>query len=594
MTTFHEVSLINQGYTCKIADGNLLGDMLKGEELPHSFPCNGRGICGKCRVKVSGPVSAPTPAELKRLDREELSSGIRLACQVRILGPVIVEISGAAESLTILTEGFSKANPAYPISGDPPARRVIIPAAAALSWESLNKYLQSQVAPPLHILQKLPQISKDVGELALALIENQIIALKPSAELQGIYGVAVDIGTTTLAAYLVDALQGRIMQTAVAVNPQGGYGADVISRIGLASEPEGLERLHQLIIGAINELIIELVQKAGISSGEILELNLVGNTCMTHLLLKVNPAQLGKLPFEPVFKGLVRVAPTDFDFTINPNGLVNILPGIGGFIGSDITVGAWACKLSPDKPELFIDIGTNGEVVVTGKGKMVAGSTAAGPAFEGAGIACGMTAKPGAISGVEFQDGQLIVTTIDHLAPRGICGTGLIRLIVELLRKGVITESGRFTEKAVNDQKLDWEQKRYFLARNGSTAVYLSEKDLRQFQLAKAAFQTGWRLLLKRVGLEPQELETVYLAGAFGTFLRPEDAVFLGLIPPVPLERIKPVGNTAGIGTVLSMLSKDALSELSSLSANIEPVELAGDPTFMEVFTEGLMFGVNS
>ncbi|HEX3044681.1 MAG TPA: ASKHA domain-containing protein [Bacillota bacterium] len=590
MTTFHEVSLINQGYTCKIPDGGLLSDLIKGENLPFGFPCNGRGMCGKCRVKVSGPVSDPTPAELKRLNREELSSGVRLACQVRLLGPVIVEILGAADSLNILIEGFPEVIPADPISGHPSARRIIIPAAATLNWENLNNYIPSQVAPSLHILQKLPLVSKDAGELSLALIENQVVALKPSADMKTIYGVGVDVGTTTLAAYLVDALEGQIMQTAVAVNPQGSYGADVISRIGLTGEPEGLERLHQLIIGAVNELIRELAQKAGINSEEILELNLVGNTCMTHLLLKVNPAQLGKLPFEPVFKGLVKMAATDLGFSINPNGLVHVLPGIGGFIGSDITVGVWACKLSPDKPELFIDIGTNGEVVVTGKGKMVAGSTAAGPAFEGAGIACGMTAKPGAISGVQFQDGRLMVTTIDNVAPRGICGTGLIRLIVELKRKGIITDSGRFTEEAVTDPNLDREQKRYYLARNGSTAVYLSDHDLRQIQLAKAAFRAGWTLLLGRVGLEPGELETVYLAGAFGTFLRAEDAVFLGLIPPVPLERIKPVGNTAGIGTVLSMLSKDALSELGSLSARIEPVELAGDPRFMDVFTEGLLF----
>ncbi|MCL6590792.1 MAG: ASKHA domain-containing protein [Firmicutes bacterium] len=585
METFHEVLFIPQGYTCKSPGNSLLGDLIKAKNLSLAFPCNGRGVCGKCRVKVSGAVSDPTPAELKGLTGEELSSGIRLACQVRILGPVTVEISSSADSLSILTEGFPEALPAHS-----PARRVIVPADADPSWERIARHLPPQVIPPLWLLQEIPQISKDTGDIAVALIENHIIALKAAAQLKTIYGVAVDIGTTTLAAYLIDLLQGRIIQTAAAMNPQGGYGADVISRTGVASETEGLNQLHQLIIGAINGLIIELAQKAGISPEEILQLNLAGNTCMTHLLLKVNPARLGRIPFEPVFKDLVKLYSGQLGLAMNPRGLVYVLPGIGGFIGSDITVGVRACKLDANKPELFIDIGTNGEVVVTGKGKMVAGSTAAGPAFEGAGIACGMTARPGAILGVEFREGRLAITTIDNLEPRGICGTGLVRLMVELLRQGIISKSGRFSEEAQADPNLDLGQKRYYLTRNKPIEVYLAESDIRQFQLAKAAFRTGWTLLLRRAGIEPRELQTVYLAGAFGAYLRPEDAVFLGLIPPVPLERVKPVGNTAGVGTVLSMLSKDALAELRSLSAAIEPVELAGDPDFMEVFAEGLKF----
>jgi uncharacterized 2Fe-2S/4Fe-4S cluster protein (DUF4445 family) len=586
MPNQHQLLLVNQDLKILVDEGSLVGDILREENQGVDFPCNGQGTCGKCRVKVSGPTNPHTAAEKGHLNEADLAAGIRLACQARVMGPIEVELAGAKAG-SILSAGFFQLDRL-----DPGWERTVISKPALVSWENITKELSPGVHPTADLLQKITRLPFNDEQLAVEIFNGRVIEINPPGEMKDKFAVAVDIGTTTVAAYLVDFKSGRVVKTASGYNPQAAFGADVVSRIGAAGTPDGLEKLHRLIIDKINDLLAELARERDISSEQILQLNLVGNSCMTHLLLKVDPSSLGKKPFEPVFKCPVEVSPAELGVKLNQAGLVNILPGIGGFVGSDITAGVLACHLKSDQTELLIDIGTNGEVVLTGKGRMLACSTAAGPAFEGTNIACGMLAQPGAITDIHFAaDGDAFqLTTIGNEDVRGICGTGLVRILAELLKKGMITESGRF-EDGINDPNYDPDQKRYYLAQNNFNPIYLSQADIRQFQLAKGAIRTGLELLMKRLAITPADLDTVYLAGAFGTYLNPADAIFLGLLPEVPLDRIKPVGNTAGMGAIISILSQSAMERLSSLTGTIEHIELADDPGFLDVFTESMLFG---
>ena len=579
------VTFVNQKYTQSYPEGTLVSTLLKEENIRVSFVCNGQGTCGKCRVKISGATTPPTAAELKHIAAADLAAGIRLACQVRLAGPVQLELLEDTGSNNILQKGLYELTEINPLWG-----RINIAKPQIVSWEAIAKELPAHCQPELTVLQEIALLPPTNQGLTVEFVGSKIIHIGSADDQRGKFAVAVDIGTTTLAAYLLDLKNGRILNTASAYNPQGSYGADVISRINYASNQDGLVKLHQLIIAEINKLIGELVSGQGITPDDIIQVNLVGNSCMMHLLLKVSPAALGHLPFEPVFKRIMTLHPAEIGLRIDHQGIVIILPGIGGFVGSDISAGVLACKLRPQQKELFIDIGTNGEVVITGQGRMLACSTAAGPAFEGATISCGMLARPGAITDLQFTgDDAIILTTIDNEAPKGICGTGLIRAMVEMLRKGFITETGRWEE--INHPNFDPEQKRFYLVKSESNPIFISQQDIRQFQLAKGAMRTGLELLLKRLGMTAGELQTVYLAGAFGTFLKPEDAVMLGLLPEVSLDRIKAVGNTAGMGAVISTLSKTAVDSLASLIHDIEHIELAEDPQFTEVFTESMLFG---
>lgn len=589
MTNQFPVSFKNRGAVRQAAEGTLLGSIIREEEPGFVFPCNGQGTCGKCRVRAEGGLTPPASAELRHLEPAALAAGVRLACQAKIVGPVQVELPEVASGETIVSDGYLRNQ-----APDPLWRRVKLARTDPLSWEALAAALPADCRPTLSVLREIPRLPRETGELFLDILDGQVIGISAGHDPGPCYAVAVDIGTTTLAAYLVNLAAGRIEGTASAYNPQASYGADLISRISYAAIPEGLERLHSAVIEAINRLIAELAAAKGIRTSQLVQINLAGNSCMTQLLLKVDPESLGRIPFEPVFKDPIRLTPAELGLTLNPDGLVCVLPGIGGFIGSDISAGALACDLNGDKTELFVDIGTNGEIILTGKGRMLASSTAAGPAFEGAKISCGRLAGPGAVSDLMFTASGLELVTIGNQPPAGICGTGLIRAVVELVKRGVINETGRFAD-GLKDPRYDPERKRYYLtgrnsADQGVEPVYISQQDIRQFQLAKGAVSAGIRLLMKKLELKAEDLFNIYLAGAFGSYLEPEDAVFLGLLPPVPKDRIKAVGNTAGMGAVITVLSRTALEDLSRLSRRIEHVELADDPEFTEVFTEAMLF----
>lgn len=575
-------------YSIEVNEGAMIEEIIKAEGLPFPFPCNGFGTCGKCRVKIVENsiqgTNPPTPSEELYLESADLKAGIRLACQTKLLGPITLEFPESPDSGNILSDGNMSLD-----EMDPLWKRIRIEEPAPLNWENISRALACNPKPDLDLLRALPEIPEDLGEIAVEILDDRVVAITSCHNLPPRFAVAVDIGTTTLVAYLIDFESGRVTKTASAFNPQSSYGADLISRIEFASQPGGLAKLNRLIIDAINKLIDELVLTGATTHDNILQINLAGNTCMIHLLLNINPVSLGRLPFEPVFKNSMRLTPTELDLTINKSGLIYILPGIGGFVGADIAAGLLACKLSPDKYELFLDIGTNAEIVITGQGKILACSTAAGPAFEGARISCGMPAKSGAITDLHFVENEPVIATVNNCLPVGICGTGLIRIIVALLKKGVITETGKFSDE-ISDSNFDAMQKRYYITHGEEKAIFISQQDIREFQLAKAAIRAGLEIMMNRLEITYQKIERLYLSGAFGTYLKPEDAIFLGLLPEIPIARIIPAGNTAGIGTVTSILSKTAFAELKDVVKRIEHVELGLDSAFSEKFTEAIFF----
>jgi len=575
---------MKQEYEFEAVTETLLSDLLKSSNYFFSFPCNGQGSCGKCRIKVNGLLEPPTMAESKHLTSSEIIAGYRLACQTKVKGKIMIELPDHSAGEPIQSGG-----PPHWFQRNPLFQQIVIPGPTLPTWESIAAELPAGLKPSPDLLRQIPGLPKGAVQFWVEIFANHVIGIHPAATSPK-FAVAVDLGTTTLAAYLIDFSNGAILKTASIYNPQGSYGTDLVSRIQFAGQPDGLKVLHDLILGTIQELVLQLTNAAGIDNQDIWQMNLAGNTCMTQLLLGVDPRSLGVIPFTPTFTDLIELAPEKLGLPMNRDGLIYILPGIGGFIGSDISAGILACNLSGDRAEMLIDIGTNGEMVLTGKGRMLACSTAAGPAFEGARISCGMMAVSGAITDLQFDNGrEPALVTINNSEPQGICGTGFIRIVVELIKREVIIDSGRFNLNLA-DPNFDAIQKRYYLLKRPQKSIFVSERDIREFQLAKGAIRAGIELLIRELGIVPTELSTLYLAGAFGTYLKPEDAIFLGLLPQIPLDRIRPVGNTAGMGTIISILSPVALADLTQLVRKVEHIELANIPDFTAVFAQSMLF----
>lgn len=388
------------------------------------------------------------------------------------------------------------------------------------------------------------------------------ISVKTEPDGRDAYVLAFDIGTTTVVAYLLDGYTGDLLAQSSCRNPQGQFGADVISRIQHAMN-EGGDTLCSCIRSAMEELTGEVCAKAAITPESIGTAAIVGNTAMHHLLLNIDPKPLVTPPYMPaVYAGIEK-------------GIARILPNIAGFVGGD-TVGCMVATRFDKLEELslLIDIGTNGEMVMGDKNRRIACSTAAGPAFEGAKISCGMRGAEGAVDHVWLEDGNVKYHVIGETAPEGLCGSGLLDLVAVLLDLEIIDESGRMKGKT------------YTLCDN----VVLTQKDVREVQLAKAAIRAGIELLAENIGAQVQEIRKVYLAGAFGNYLNPASACRIGMIPPVLVDRIKPIGNAAGEGAKLCALNEKEFDYSRRLAAETEFLELASLPAFQDCYVDALEF----
>ncbi len=416
-----------------------------------------------------------------------------------------------------------------------------------------------------------------------------------------IFGLAVDLGTTTVVARLIDMAGGKCLATQAALNPQTRFGDDVVSRIAYAQTGTEFAELHETIIDCINDLTAKLCKKAAISSNDIFEMCLVGNTTMNHIFLGLPITQLGRAPYEAYSLDAHEVPPGELGLRINPVGNIYAVENIAGFVGADTTAVALAVDIdSAEEMTLIVDIGTNGEIVLGTKDKLYAASCAAGPALEGARITCGSRAFDGAIEAVVINEGDIDFDVIGNVPPLSICGSGLIDAVAVMLDLGVIDRTGRFTEPKTLEHKLPPAifariiehdgQPAFRLAGTGNSPVFLSQKDIRQMQLAKGAIRAGIKLLQQKIGLEDSGVKQILIAGAFGNYIRRQSALRIGLLPAVEAEKIRFVGNAAAAGAQMILLSRQCRDEARELARKIEYVEIAHEPDFQMVFAESMSF----
>lgn len=407
-------------------------------------------------------------------------------------------------------------------------------------------------------------------------ILTESVDVKVTADAVAKYVAAFDIGTTTVVCYLMDGETGRELQQASCVNPQSQFGADVISRIQYAMDTDP-KALSGCIRNTLDQLLLEVSEKQGIDAKEIGIISIVGNTAMHHLLLEINPKPLTVPPYMPGVREAIEVKGSEL-LSVCPDAIIRLLPNIAGFVGAD-TVGCLVATRfdTLDELSLMIDIGTNGEMVLGNKNRRIACSTAAGPAFEGAKIQCGMRGSVGAVDHVWLENGTINWSVIGEGEAVGLCGSGLLDLVACLLSNEDIAESGRMT--CGNE---------YILK---GTNVFLTQKDVREVQLAKAAIRAGIELMCVRLGVTPSDIQKVYLAGAFGNYMDPASACAIGMIPSVLQNRIQPIGNAAGAGSRLCALSKEEYLYSSRLAGETEFLELASMPEFNDCYVDCLLFG---
>jgi uncharacterized 2Fe-2S/4Fe-4S cluster protein (DUF4445 family) len=561
--------------------------------------CGGRGTCGKCAVMLLP-------------DKRQV-----LACQYHVTGDITVEVPLSARQAKhrILQDGIEQDVVICPVVG-----KVFIRPPEGTSQALIQTLQLTGGQREYHFtdgaLASLKQLSQsDLGrgvtavcrlEAVTGLRERYAIAALESGDTSGtLYGVAVDIGTTTVVATLVDLNTGDVAATAASLNPQNVFGDDVISRISHGQEEAGLKELHDVTIGGLNELIVRLCADSGISERQIYEVSVVGNTTMNHIFLGYPIGQLGQMPYNAWSVDAHDVAPSATGLKVNSSGNIHTVENIAGFVGAD-TVGA-AVAVRMDKVEkmtLVIDIGTNGELILGTKDRMFAASCAAGPAFEGARIGHGSRAMHGAIERVAFSSdsGDLEVVTIGGQAPTSICGSGLIDAVGVLLELGIVDTTGRF----VSPEELKDSVSAKILARltenngqpafviafgpDGSAEVILTQKDLREVQLAKAAIRAGIKLLQARAGVDDYQIEQYLVAGAFGNYIDPVHAMRIGLLPTVPLDRVKFVGNAAASGAKLVLLNRHMRVLAQALARRIKYVEIGHEAAFSTVFADCLFF----
>lgn len=564
----YEVHFITEGRKVAVAAGTTLLEAQIAAGLPADAPCGGKGTCGKCAVAYR----APGEEAWRRA----------LACQTAVQSDLEVRTSGEAGRLRVLTDSAGGAegawNPVVKVAklAVPPCPR----GESTSDWTRLCQTLNDALGardwrPNLDICRGLGRLLAETRGTVWAVTAGDGV-LDVSAEEPQAYMAAFDLGTTSIAGYLVHVNGATLAATGGMRNPQAQYGGDVISRADYALS-HGPEALADCARQAIDGLLKRMCADAGIAADQVYAVLLAGNTAMHHLFLGISPESLVHAPYNPVISQPLTLNASDCGIGAHPSAKLCLLPVIGGFVGADTV----ACLISGDwlhreKLTLMIDIGTNGELVLGNCHRRIACSTAAGPAFEGAKIECGMRGADGAIDHVRLEDGELRWHVIGDGPAKGICGSGLVDLIAALLETGELDESGRLESGD-----------RYRL---GDTGVYLTQKDVREVQLAKAAMAAGIHLMAGRLGVKIEEIEEVDIAGAFGNYIDPDSACAIGLIPAELREHIVPVGNAAGDGARKALMDEALWASAEAVARGTEFLELATLSDFQDEFVDQLGF----
>jgi len=603
-----EVAVEPGGRVVYVSRGSTLAYAAAEAGLEVELPCGGKGKCYRCAAQADGKLNPVTAAEKAAGRRGLLKAGQRLMCQAKILGRAAVQVpeTAASGSAQIMEDGRGSGSHSL----DPNVRRVLLDLAPpsledqAGDRERLERALSADGINPsfdLSVLFRLGSLLRDSGfRCAVTLIGDEVVDIR-SQDGSPVLGMAFDIGTTTVVGYLMDLASGRELAVSSALNTQVRHGSDVISRIMYGvEETGGVEVLSRLIRDLMNELIGEACGAARMDRLAIYEVSVVGNTVMTHLFLGIDPHYLALAPYVPVTSGTVAVKARALGLAIHPEGNVYVLPGIGSFIGAD-TAGVIAASRFHEgrEPALAIDIGTNGEIVGRNRaGELFALSTAAGPAFEGARISSGLRGMKGAIEGVRASGSRLVVNTIGKTEPVGICGSGLVDALAVMRKIGVLTETGRLLEpdpRAPGDslgrRVVRGQSGTEFVlvkGRRDRTSIAVTQKDIRELQLAKGAITAGIKIMLDQMAVDKNDLAEVLLAGAFGNYIDKANARSIGLLPDIPLDLIKPIGNAAGAGAKAALLSREVRSETETIVRRVKVINLAYRSDFQRRFLESM------
>ncbi len=567
--------------------------------------CAGRGTCGTCRVQLTeGMLSEHTDSERAKLSKKELSEGWRLACQSspRSDCQVIIPPEGLSSSERIYLDGMET-----PVSLDPPVKSYEIKMTAPT--------LTDQEADAERVLSALRNQHKvNCSRIDNAVLRSispnlrnwnwgcqasvrgeEVVALLPPESPQ--LGLAVDLGTTTIAGYLVDMTTGETLASKGVMNPQIGYGEDVISRIDYAvRKPSDARKLQKLVITRLNQLAKELCSETKNNTKSIVEVVIVGNTAMHHLLLNLPVRQLVLAPFTAAVSMAVDIKAHELGLKTASGAYVHFPPVVTGFVGADHVAMLQAIDNRQDGSVIIaLDIGTNTEISLIRGNKITSTSCASGPAFEGGHIKQGMRAAKGAIERVRIDDGAVSYQTIGEAPPIGICGSGVLDALAQMYLAGVIDNSGRFAQKYPGIRRENGNVEFIIAEReddNGEkTPIVMNQKDVRELQLAKAAIRSGIQLLLERNNLRDEDIDTVIVAGAFGTYIDLSSSMAIGLLPSLPLDRFKQVGNAAGIGAKMNLISVSSRKEARDIVSRANYIELAGTMEFKRAFVETSFLG---
>jgi uncharacterized 2Fe-2S/4Fe-4S cluster protein (DUF4445 family) len=600
------INLLFNERAVRVPYGVTLFDAASWNGIAIDSTCGGHGTCKKCRIRIAENAPAPTSLDLRAYTAQEIKDGWRLACRTPATRDTQVEVPPLTTRPKAATVGVG--------------RQVILrPAVQKRYLELTEPDLSDQASDLERVLAQLDDLEpraevavlRTLGrvlrgadyKVTAVVVDDVLIAVEPGDTTGRRFGVAFDLGTTTVVATLLDLGTGTPVAVASALNKQQPFGADVITRISATMmDPGALDKLQQLAQETLAELTAEVCAAGGVEPDEVYEVALAGNATMTHLVLGIDPEPLGMAPFILSTRLYPEVLAADLGLPVHARARAVVFPAFGAYVGGDITAGLLASGMDRDaRVRLFVDIGTNCEIVLGNREWLLATAAPAGPAFEGAAIRCGMRAADGAIEVVTMTADELGFKVIGDAEPQGLCGSGLVDAVTGLVWLGLLDSSGRFVTEEQARQLAPGlagrlttigKERVFVLHWRGAAedSIYLSQRDVRELQFAKAAIATGWRILLEEAGLTQDDVKQVLLAGSFGSYLSPAAAIRIGLVPKVPVARVVPAGNVAGEGAKMALLSLRERAGGLALLEEVRYVELSDRADFNDRFVEQLNF----
>ena len=575
----------------RVLAGTTVFDAASWNGIAIDSTCGGHGTCKKCKVRVVSGHAPLSPIDPRAFTTEELKGGWRLACR-----------SIAQEDLTIEVPPL-QTRPKAALVGV--GRHVILrPAVQKRYLELTEPTLEDQVSDLERVLAAMDDVELRVPldlvrglgatlresdwKVTAVLCDDALIDVESGDTSGRRHALAFDLGTTTVVATLMNLETGQPEAVQSILNKQQPFGADVISRISATMlDPDALAMLQQHAHETLQQLADEVCTEAGVDPGEVYEIVVTGNVTMIQIALGIDPEPLSMAPFTIASRKLPEATAHDFGVSVHKRAPAVMFPALGAYVGPDIVAGILATGLTLDRRvRLFIDVGTNSEIVLGSSARTLATAAPAGPAFEAAQIRCGMRAAEGAIEGVKIRDGEIELTVIGDVPPVGLCGSGLVDAVAELVGAGILDRSGRFVLGTSERLGKIGEENVFYL----SDDVFLSQRDVRELQFAKASIATGWHLLCRDLGIEPEEISQVLLGGSFGSYLSAASAVKIGLVPKLPLPRIVSAGNVAGEGAKIVALSVTERAAATAVLDEVAYVELSGRTDFNDLFIDQLSF----